>query len=124
MQYNVENYNQFFRDRTKHLCLSIIRSLSKLPYSDELSIIRRQIIRSSTSVAANYRALTRARSDREKFAKLCIVVEEIDETLFWLEMIEELEYLPQDKLLSLKNEAEELVKVMTTYKKKLSDSSQ
>lgn len=116
------NYNQIFRDRTKKLCISIIRSLSVLPYSDDLSVIRKQIYRSSTSVAANYRAVGRARSENEKFAKLCIVVEEADETQFWLEIIEELEYLNREKLEHLKMECEEIVKVMTSYKKKLSDN--
>lgn len=116
------DYNQIFRDRTKKLCVSIIRILSVLPYSEDLSVIRKQIYRSSTSVAANYRAVGRARSGKEKFAKLCIVVEEADETQFWLEIIEELSYLPSEKLNHLKIECDEIVKVMTTYKKKLSDS--
>ncbi|WP_410492866.1 four helix bundle protein [Chryseobacterium sp. JM1] len=98
----------------------MIKSLSSLPYSDDVSVIRKQIIRSSTSVAANYRAVSRARSEKEKFAKLCIVVEEIDETQLWLEIIEELEYLSPEKMILLKSECEELVKVMTKYKFKLS----
>ncbi|SEN08914.1 four helix bundle protein [Chryseobacterium taichungense] len=114
------NFNQLFRDRTKNFSIAIIKSLSPLPYSDDLSVIRKQIIRSSTSVAANYRAVSRARSEKEKFAKICIVVEEIDETQFWLELIEELKYLNQEKILDLKNECNELVKVMTSYKFKLS----
>ncbi len=116
------DYNQIFRDRTKKLCVSIIRTLSVLPYSEDLSVIRKQIYRSSTSVAANYRAVGRARSEKEKFAKLCIVVEEADETQFWLEIIEELCYLPSEKLNYLKIECDEIVKVMTSYKKKLADN--
>ncbi|WP_312900695.1 four helix bundle protein [Chryseobacterium taichungense] len=114
------DFNQLFRNRTKNFSIAIIKSLSPLPYSDDLSVIRKQIIRSSTSVAANYRAVSRARSEKEKFAKICIVVEEIDETQFWLELIEELQYLNQEKILDLKNECSELVKVMTSYKFKLS----
>ncbi|WP_185290707.1 four helix bundle protein [Chryseobacterium lactis] len=114
------DFNQVFRERTKKFSIAIIRTLSVLPYSDDVSIIRKQIIRSSTSVAANYRAVSRARSEKEKFAKICIVVEEIDETQLWLEIIEELEYLSPEKILHLKTECEELVKVMTTYKFKLS----
>ncbi|WP_267404301.1 MULTISPECIES: four helix bundle protein [unclassified Chryseobacterium] len=117
------DFNQIFRDRTKKFSVSIIKSLSPLPYSDDLSIIRKQIIRSATSVAANYRAVSRARSEKERFAKLCIVVEEIDETQLWLEIIEELEYLNKEKILHLKLECEELVKVMTKYKFKLSQNS-
>jgi len=104
----------------KNFSIAIIRTFSSLPYSDDLSIIRKQIIRSATSVAANYRAVSRARSEKEKFAKICIVVEEIDETQLWLEIIEELEYVNPEKILYLKTECEELVKVMTKYKFKLS----
>lgn len=114
------DFNQVFRERTKKFSIAIIRTLSVLPHSDDVSIIRKQIIRSSTSVAANYRAVSRARSEKEKFAKICIVVEEIDETQLWLEIIEELEYLSSEKILDLKTECEELVKVMTSYKFKLS----
>jgi four helix bundle protein len=73
------DFNQVFRDRTKNFSISIIKSLSSLPYSDDLSIIRKQIIRPTTSVAANYRAVPRVRSEKERFSKICIVVEEIDE---------------------------------------------
>ncbi|RLJ23468.1 four helix bundle protein [Chryseobacterium sp. 7] len=114
------DFNQIFRERTKSFSIAIIRALSLLPYSDDISIIRKQIIRSATSVAANYRAVSRARSEKEKFAKMCIVVEEIDETQLWLEIIEELEYINPEKILHLKTECEELVKVMTTYNFKLS----
>ncbi|MBL3549746.1 four helix bundle protein [Chryseobacterium sp. KMC2] len=104
----------------KNFSIAIIRTLSSLPYSDDLSIIRKQIIRSATFVAANYRAVSRARSEKEKFAKICIIVEEIDQTQLWLKIIEELEYVNPEKILYLKTECEELVKVMTKYKFKLS----
>jgi len=116
------DFNQIFRERTKRFSIEIIKTVSELPYSDAISIIRKQIIRSSTSVASNYRAVCRARSEKEKFAKICIVVEEIDETQFWLEIITELEYIENKKLLPLSTECEELVKVMTTYKHKLSQN--
>ena len=114
------DYNQMFRERTKNFSILVIKSLSSLSYSDDVSVIRKQIIRSSTSVAANYRAVSRARSEKERFAKLCIVVEEIGETQLWLEIIEELKYLSSDTMILLKSECEELVKVMTRYKFKLS----
>lgn len=110
------DFNKIFRERTKKFSIDIIRAFSLLPYSDDVSLIRKQIIRSLTSVAANYRATSRARSEKEKFAKICIVVEEIDETQLWLEIIEELEYISPEKILHLKSECEELVKVMTKYK--------
>lgn len=114
------DFNQTFRERTKDFSIAIIKSLSSLPYSDDIAVIRKQIIRSSTSVAANYRAMSRARSEKERFAKICIVVEELDETQLWLEIIEELEYLDSEKILLLKSECDELVKVMTKYKFTLS----
>ncbi|MEC3874678.1 four helix bundle protein [Chryseobacterium salviniae] len=116
------DFNQLFRNRTKKFSIAIIKSLSPLPYSDDLSVIRKQVIRSVTSVASNYRAVSRARSEKEKFAKICIVVEEIDKTQFWLELIEELQYLNQEKIIHLKQECEELVKVMTKYKFTLSQN--
>ncbi|UOU98723.1 four helix bundle protein [Chryseobacterium daecheongense] len=60
------------------------------------------------------------RGQKKRFAKICIVVEEIDETQLWLEIIEELGYLNSDEILQLKSECDELVKVMTKYKFKLS----
>jgi len=113
-------YNDIFRERTKKLALEIVREMAKVKFSDEVSVIRKQIIRSATSVAANYRAVCRARSERERYAKMCIVVEEADETAFWLELIEELEIIPIAKVNEFKNETEEILKVMSSYKKKLS----
>jgi len=113
-------YNDIFRERTKKLALEIVREMAKVKFSDEVSVIRKQIIRSATSVAANYRAVCRARSERERYAKMCIVVEEADETAFWLELIEEFEIIPIAKVNEFKNETEEILKVMSSYKKKLS----
>ncbi len=117
-------YNQEFRKRTKDLAIAVITSLAPLKYTDDLSIARKQIIRSATSVAANYRAVGRARSKRERFAKMCIVVEEADETLFWLEMIETMEYIPKEKVKVLMKETGEIVKVMSSYRKKLTPNTQ
>ena len=114
------DFNQIFAARTKHLAVSIINELSELPYSDKVSVIRKQIFRCSSSVAANYRAMCRARSNKEKYAKLCIVVEEADETVFWLEVIEEVKIMKNVEVLdSFKIEAEEILKVTSSYKKKI-----
>jgi four helix bundle protein len=116
------DYNEIFRDRTKKLAIDIIIELSKLKYTDENSILKKQIIRSATSVAANYRAMCRARSNRERYAKMSIVVEEIDETDFWLELLEELKILPIAKVNEFKKEADEILKATSSYKKQLSKS--
>lgn len=113
------DFNNIFANRTKKLAVSIINELSDLPYSDKVSVIRKQIFRSSSSIAANYRAMCRARSNKEKYAKLCIVVEEADETVFWLEIIEEIKMTNIDLIKNLKNEAEEILKVTSSYKKKI-----
>lgn len=113
------NYNQIFAQRTKTLAINIINSLSDLTYSDKVSVIRKQIFRSASSVAANYRAMCRARSDKEKYAKICIVVEEADETVFWLEVIQEVNIASKIMIDELMNESLEILKVTSTYKNKL-----
>ena len=91
-----EDFNEQFRNRTKANSIKIIKILSKIKYSEESSVLKKQLVRCSTSVTANFRAVCRARSEREKYAKLCIVVEEADETLLWLEMFVECEIIPQE----------------------------
>lgn len=115
------NYNQLFSQRTKSLTIAIMNELSEIPYSDKISNIRKQIFRSVSSTASNYRAMCRARSLKEKYSKICIVVEEADETLFWLELIDELKLLQTEKTNSLLKEADEIVKATSAYKKKLSE---
>ncbi len=70
-------------------------------------------------MAANYRAVGRARSEKERFAKLSIVVEEVDETLFWLEIVESLKLLSPEKISYLKACTEEILKATAAYRKKL-----
>lgn len=113
------NYNQIFAKRTKTLAINIINSLSDLAYSDKVSVIRKQIFRSAGSVAANYRAMCRVRSDKEKYTKICIVVEEADETVFWLEVIQEVNIASKVMIDELMNESLEILKVTSTYKNKL-----
>lgn len=73
--------------RTKIFSLMIIDLVEKLPNSISVRVIANQIVKSGTSVGANYRAVCRARSDREFVSKMNIVLEEADETLFWIEII-------------------------------------
>lgn len=114
-----ENWNEIFRKRTKKLAVDIIKFYSDLKKTDEVRIIGKQLVRSATSTAANYRAALRGRSDAEKFSKLCIVVEEADETLFWLEILEECQFANANSLSVLKSEATEIVKVMASYRRRL-----
>ena len=114
-----EEFNEIFRKRTKGLALQVINLVGELKYSDALSILRKQLIRSVTSSAANFRAVCRARSKRERFSKLCIVVEEADETLFWIEMLTDAGFISKEKMADCYNEAEEILKVMAAFKKKM-----
>ncbi|MFZ1677102.1 MAG: four helix bundle protein [Saprospiraceae bacterium] len=116
-----EEFNELFRQRTKKLALAIITITTPLKYSDALGVIRKQLIRASTSVASNFRAVCRSRSDREKFSKLCIVVEEADEVPFWIEMLIEAELITMQAMSDIVQEADEILKVMSAYKKRLYD---
>ncbi|MEP6794159.1 MAG: four helix bundle protein [Saprospiraceae bacterium] len=116
-----EEFNELFRRRTKNLALAIIKTTAPLKYSDALGVIRKQVIRSSTSVASNFRAVCRARSEKEKFSKLCIVVEEADETPFWIEMLVEADFITNEEVADITEEADEILKVMSAYKKRLDD---
>ena len=92
----------------------ILDLVEELPVSIAGKAIANQIVRSGTSVGANYRAVCRARSDREFISKMNIVVEESDETLFWLELIEEKKWIDIDKLLMLTKEANELTSIFVS----------
>ena len=77
------------------------------------------MVRSGTSVSVNFRAASRARSSAEYYSKICIVVEECDETLFWLELLEEILTVKNQEFSTIKNEAIELLKIFSVTKKKL-----
>ena len=102
------------RRRTKSFALRIIRVFKSLPRNDESRTLGKQLLRSGTSVAANYRAVCRSRSKPEFIARLGIVVEEIDETVLWLELLTESEILSAARLRDLTKEANELLAIFTT----------
>lgn len=109
--------------RTKQFAILIITFCRSFPKNEEAVIIKRQIIRSATSVAANYRAVCRARSDAEFFSKLSIVVEEVDETLFWLELIKDLNISNDNSFDKCFSEANELVKIFSKSRKTAKENS-
>jgi four helix bundle protein len=100
--------------RTKRFALRIVKLFQSLPRAEESRTLGKQLLRSGTSVAANYRAVCRARSKAEFVAKLGVVVEEIDETVFWLELLAESEIVPTWPLVDLTKEANELCAIFTT----------
>ena len=105
------------KQRTKNLALGILKMVETLPKTSTARIISHQVIRSGTSVAANYRAACRARSKAEFIAKLGIVEEEADETLFWLELSEETGLLPSNRLKDIKQEANEITAIIVSSRK-------
>jgi len=107
-----------FKQRTKRFALDIVMLFQKLPQTDEARVMGRQLLRSATSVAANYRAACRARSAAEFYSKISIVVEEADESLFWLELLLESKIMEVVKINPLLQEAEELVKITNTIRHK------
>jgi len=105
------------KDRTKKLAINIIRLTDTLTKSDSTTILSRQIIRSATSVAANYRAVCRARSKADFINKLGIVEEEADETLFWLEMCIESGKVKKENVADLYKEVDEVVAIFSASHK-------
>jgi four helix bundle protein len=102
------------KDRTKQFALRVVRLYRALPFLEEARVIGRQLLRSGTSVGANYRAACRARSKAEFVAKLGIVLEEADETVFWLELLQESGIMSPQKLMPLVQEARELTAIFVT----------
>ena len=103
--------------RTKQFALRIFKLVGALPQTIQGRAVAGQLIRSGTSVAANYRAACRARSKPEFVAKLGVVEEEADETAFWLELIIETELLRAAKVKPLLTEVGEIVAIMASSKK-------
>jgi four helix bundle protein len=114
------DYNQKYSLRTKRFAVSIIRFYANhCKKTEELRVIGKQFLRSGTSVASNFRAYTRGRSVAERYSKMCIVVEEVDETLFWFELIEEAELLDKTLFSSIQEESLELLKIFSVTKSKI-----
>jgi len=99
--------------RTKAFAVRVVKMTEALPRTRAADIIARQVIRSATSVGANYRAACRGRSHREFTAKIGVVVEEADESLYWLEMLVETDLMSEAKLKNLLQEANELTAIFT-----------
>ena len=105
------------KERTKQFALRVIRLVNALPRSRVADVIGRQLLRSATSVGANYRAACRARSRAEFVAKLGIVEEEIDESAYWLELLIEAGIVPSARLADLVQEADELTAIIVASRK-------
>ena len=110
-----------FKDRTKKYGLRIIRLVEASPNTQTASVIGRQLPRAGTSVGANYRAACRGRSTVDTLSKLAIVEEEVDDTLYWMEMLVEANIVAEDRLRDLMNEGDEIVAMTVASIKTLRD---
>ncbi len=107
-----EHRNGDLRNRTKAFALAVIRFIEASPRTQTTGIIGKQLLRSATSVGANYWAARRARSIAEFIAKLGIVEEEIDECAYWLELLQEGNLVPRERIAPLHAEANELTAII------------
>ena len=101
------------RDRTKAFALRIIRLFRPLPYKTDTQVLGKQLLRCGTSVAANYRAVCRARSKAEFIACIAIVAEEADEAVLWPELLTESGIVKAELTAELLKEAKELAAILT-----------
>jgi four helix bundle protein len=101
------------RRRTLAFALAVVRFCRKLPYTAESDVFRGQLLRSGTSVGANYRASCRGRSPREKGSKLAIALEEADESDYWLTLLDLLDLGPAEGRQALLKECGELVAIFS-----------
>jgi four helix bundle protein len=97
------------RQRTKQFALRVIRLFRALPKTEEARVLGKQVLRSGTAVAANYRSACRARSRADFISKIGITVEEADETAFWLELLIDAGIVRRGRLEKLQAEANESV---------------
>ena len=113
------DFNTKYCERTKKFAIQLCKTLNIDQNTEASRIVIRQILRSGTSVSANFRAAARARSKAEYYAKICIVVEECDETVFWFEILSEAALIPKVNIIQLYQESIELLKIFAVTKRKL-----
>ncbi|MCO6491334.1 MAG: four helix bundle protein [Phaeodactylibacter sp.] len=113
-----EEFAEWMRQRTKSFAIRVIKFCQTLPYGPATKVVVYQLIKASTSTAGNYRAACRARSKAEFFSKISIVVEEADESHFWLEVIKGSGFkCNEQELAGLTQEALEILSIVATARK-------
>jgi four helix bundle protein len=110
---------QEFKDKTKRIAIRVIRLVESLPKNATTDVIGKQLLRSATSVGANYRAACRAKSASDMIAKLAIVEEEADESMYWIELLIELNLVASARLADLMSELNETVAITVSSIKTL-----
>jgi four helix bundle protein len=105
---------QDLKTRTKEFDLRIIKVYSALPKSIEAQVIGKQLLRSGTSVGAHYREAIRSRSSAEFISKIEGGLQEMEETLYWLELLSDSKIIPGEKLIQISGEGNELIAIFVT----------
>ena len=114
--------HQNLQDRTKRFALNVIRLCERLPKDDTSRVIGRQLLRSGSSVGANYRAVCRARSKADFISKMGVVLEEADESAFWIQLLIDASKTGSDQASAFLREANELVAIFTSSIKTARDN--
>src|SRR5436309_11896343 len=112
-------YQNDLRDRTKKFALRIIRLSASMRGSREADVIGKQVLRSGTSVGAQFREAFRAKSDADYISKIEGAIGELDETQYWFELLVEAEIVTMKRLEELMKESDELLAIMTTIVRKV-----
>ena len=111
-----KEFNELFRKRTLEYTVMIFRFIEDLPSTPGNNIIKYQLGKSASSAGANFRAFCRGRSVNERFSKICIVVEEADESVYWLEVLDAMNQGNKDQLKYLLKEGQEITAISTSIK--------
>lgn len=102
------------QNRSKTFAVSVVKFYDQIPTTDVGKTVGKQLLRSATSVAANYRAACRSRSRADFIAKMGIVVEEADESLLWFQILTEANVVSIDAVTHLMNESQELLRIFSS----------
>ncbi|MDD2279444.1 MAG: four helix bundle protein [Bacteroidales bacterium] len=113
-----------FENRTKQFAIDILKLSAQIPASYEGRVIRNQISKSGTSIGANYREANRSKSKADFRYKIKISEGEANETLYWLEIIEEMQWLPAELIKLTMKEAKEILAIFTSISKRLNEKKQ
>jgi four helix bundle protein len=119
----MQNEEHDLRDRTKGFALQIIRMFVAIPKTTEAQVLGKQLLRSGTSVGANYREAYRGRSKAEFISKCGDSLRELEETAYWLELLIDAKIIPTEKLSALRQECDELIAIFVTILRRSKETS-
>jgi four helix bundle protein len=120
---NNKEFSRHLEVRTKKFAISIIKMSAKLPETMEGKVVRNQVTKSGTSIGANYREANRSRSKADFINKIMICESEASETLYWLEIISDLDWSISDKIQLVVSEATEILAIFTSIDKNIKNPS-